>query len=123
MHYVALTFFIVVLVLFTKVNVKIAYLLKKLGFNLEVMKILLFELGLLIVAFIVLYSFDYSTTGFVLSGIVIGIIVPSLIVSTKKKVNPKQVKIKPNHMSQQEWNWREYEIGKSEWVDGGYGSW
>jgi hypothetical protein len=104
-------------------NIKIAYLLHKLGFNFEVMKILIFELGLLIVAFIVLHSFDYSTTGFGLSGIVIGVIVPSLFISTKKKVNTKQVQVKPNHMSQQEWNWREYEIGKSEWVDGGYGSW
>jgi hypothetical protein len=123
MYYVALTFFILVITLFTIVNIKIAYLLNKLGFNFEVMKILFFELGLLIVAFIVLHNFDYSTTGFGLSGILLGVIVPTLFISTKKKINLKKGKSKPKNMSQQEWNWREYEIGKSEWVDGGYGSW
>jgi hypothetical protein len=123
MHYVALTFFIVVITSFAIVNIKIAYLLKKLGYNFEVMKILFFELGLLIVAFIVLHNFDYSTTGFGLSSILIAIIVPTLFISTKKEINPKQGESKPKNMSQQEWNWRGYEIGKSEWVDGGYGSW
>lgn len=123
MHFVALTFVVIVVVLFIAGNIKIAYLLSKLGFNFEVMKFFIFEVILLAVSFFILHSFNYSTSGFVISGILIGMVVPSIFVSTKKEVNPKHRNTKPKYMSQQEWNWRHYQIGRSEWVDGGYGSW
>ncbi len=123
MYYAALTFSIIVAVSFLAGNIKIAYLLHKLGFNSEVMKFFIFESIMLILSIFILNSLNYSTTGFCVSGIVLGCIVPSIFISTKKNVVPIKRKTKPSYMTQQEWNWRDYEIGRSEWVDGGYGSW
>jgi len=122
-YYAALTFFIIVAVSFVAGNIKIAYLLYNLGFNFEVVKFLILEAIMLIFSIIIVHGLNYSTSGFCLSGILLGCIVPTIFISTKKKVDPKQRKTKPKYMSQQEWNWRHYEIGRSEWVDGGYGSW
>lgn len=123
MHYVAIVFFILVAVSFVVGNAKVVYLLNKLGFNFEVMKFFILELIFLTLSILTLHGLNYSTSGFVISGLLIGIVVPTLFISTKKKVNPKERKTKPKYMSQQEWNWRHYEIGRSDWIDGGYGSW
>ena len=123
MYYVALTFFVILALLFIAGNLKIAYLLTQLGFSFEVMKFFLLESIILTISVIILHGSDYSTTGFCLSGIVLGIIVPTLLLSTRKKVDPKQRSTKPKYMSQQEWNWRHYEIGRSDPADGGFGSW
>lgn len=123
MYYVALAFFVVFAVLFVIGNVKIAYLLTQLGFSFEVMKFLLLETIILVISILILHGSSYSTTGFSLSGIVLAIIVPTLLLSTRKKVDPKQRSTKPKYMSQQQWNWRHYEIGRSDPTDSSFGSW
>lgn len=123
MYYVALTFFVIIALLFIVGNLKVAYLLTQLGFSFEVMKFFLLESIVLTISMIILHGSNYSTEGFCLSGIVLGIIVPTLLLSTRKKVDPKQRNTKPKYMSQQEWNWRHYEIGRNDPADGGFGSW
>ena len=123
MYYVALTFFVILALLFIAGNIKVAYLLTQLGFSFEVMKFFLLETIILTISMIILHGLTYSTTGFCLSGIVLGIIVPTLLLSTRKKVDPKQRSTKPKYMSQQQWNWRHYEIGRSDPTDSGFGSW
>lgn len=123
MYYVALIFFVVLAVLFIAGNIKVAYLLTQLGFSFEVMKFLLLEAIILTISILILHGSNYSTTGFGLGGIVLGIVVPTLLLSTRKKVDPKQRSTKPKYMSQREWNWRHYEIGRSDPADSGFGSW
>lgn len=123
MHYVALTFFVIVAVLFIAGNLKIVFLLTQLGFSFEVMKFFLFELIVLTISIFVLHSSNYSNFGFVISGLLIGMVVPTIFLSTKKEVNPTYRNTKPKYMSQQKWNWRHYKIGRSEPYDGGFGSW
>ena len=120
---IALVFFVIVSLLFVAGNLKIAYLLGKLGFNFEVMKFFLFELILLAISIVVLHSSNYSNFGFVISGLLIGMVVPTIFLSTKKEVNPTYRSTKPKYMSQQKWNWRHYKIGRSEPTDSSFGSW
>ena len=123
MHYVALTVFVIVAVLFIAGNLKIVYLLTQLGFSFEVMKFVLLEAIIFTLSMVILHGLNYSTTGFSLSGIVLTIIVPTLMLSTRKKVDPRKRSTKPKYMSQQKWNWRHYEIGRSDPTDSGFGSW
>jgi len=109
---VALIAFPIVAILFLAGNIKIGYLLYKLGFNFVVMKFFLLESLFIGVSATILYSYSFSAGSFVMVSIILCCIIPAIYTSTTKIVNPSLRKTKPHYMSQQEWNWRDYDIGQ-----------
>jgi uncharacterized membrane protein YgcG len=99
---------IILAVLFTVKNIQLIFLVAKLGFKVEIVLFIVVE-ALVVVPFVfTTVGNKYTTSILVLMSIVLGIFLPALFNSTKKKHNPKKAKNKPKHMSQSEWLWLDY---------------
>ncbi|SES46269.1 hypothetical protein [Psychrobacillus sp. OK032] len=120
---------IVFMVIFTGIAITIGfkiahliYLLFKLGFNFEVIK-LLFVLGVMAAfATFILVGTDYSTSGLIITSLIGGAMLPSLFDMTKMKPKSHYGKMKPKSVSERNYAWSYYGGGNHDCGNVGFSS-
>lgn len=123
MVYVMLGLFSLLSIAFVLLNIKIIYLLIKLGFYYPVIASMVVEWMFVAIAVAILTTYGFTTNSLFLASLMIGMFVPGLFKGTTKKVDPKKRKTKPKYMSEAEWNWLDYDIGHDTESSIGGGGW
>ena len=108
MYYVAIILVTLILCTIALKYIQVVRLLFRLGFKYDVLFFLVLVLVLVGLSIALIVGNNFTTTGFVIGGLLSGILLPSMFEMTRKKKNSGYGKKRPKHVSDTDHAWSYY---------------
>lgn len=108
MYYVVILLFTLVLCTIAIKYIQVVRLLFRLGYKFDVLFVLAIVLVLVGLSIVLIVGNNYTTTGFVLGGLLSGITLPSMFEMTRKKKKSGYGKKRPKYVSDADYAWSYY---------------
>lgn len=108
MYYVVIILVTLILCTIALKYIQVVRLLFRLGFKYDILFFLVLVLAIVGFSIALIVWNNYTTTGFVLGGLVSGMVLPSLFETTRKKKNSAYGKKRPKHVSDTNHAWSYY---------------
>ena len=107
-YYLFMGIFVIIASIFILKNSQIVYLLFKLGFYFYFIIFRIAKLLMVALVITILDSFDYTTSSFVISSLILGMLLPATFETTQKRKPSKIRKKKSKKQSSNDYAWSYY---------------